>query len=479
VAISWKSSGAPVLTLPRVEADPFVERSRSLREALAESPWPLRLGACLLVLGSAWPAPLGTISGLTITGDRVFGLVALAGLGVLAVGGRLRWTRVHTALAAFVAVQVLATAINARTWSQGPKFVTIYVLGFACFALTAECARGPDGRRWLVGAWIGLGAVLSVLGTLTAGLANLYQRPFWGTGGVQPLYPSTEYERILFGARVTFNEWNLFSSFLLIPFALALWSWRRDAAPRWRLVAALVAIFFGLVHGLTRAAWVSMIAIVAFWWRARRARSWQVVALVAMLAVAGVVQAGSIGATPIWARLFEHNSNLLHRMIINRVTVESWLELPVSVPEARYFGPEQAAPDAPGLLGAAQNIFLGHGAGSVNRLSIVFPDVGRVDRIWNGNVVLFMLHDSGVLGLAALLGVVGVIAWRARRAMARGVDPEASALIVPLLASGAALCFAYQFTHGLWLMYPYVYLGLLTAVVESAAEDRGGGTTGP
>jgi hypothetical protein len=37
---------------------------------------------------------------------------------------------------------------------------------------------------------------------------------------------------------------------------------------------------------------------------------------------------------------------------------------------------------------------------------------------------------------------------------------------VPLLVAGAALCFAYQFTHGLWLMYPYVYLGLLTAATD-------------
>lgn len=50
------------------------------------------------------------------------------------------------------------------------------------------------------------------------------------------------------------------------------------------------------------------------------------------------------------------------------------------------------------------------------------------------------------------------------RCDAGGATPS---LTVPLLASGGALCFAYQFTHGLWLMYPYVYLGFLTAVTET------------
>jgi hypothetical protein len=470
VAIATPPGTARVLTIFR--AEPWrADHARSVVLSL----WWWRLGAVLLILGSAWPAPLGTISGLTITGDRILGLTALAALAALAVAGRLHWTGVHTVLALFVGAQALTTAFNAPTWTQGPKFVTVYLLGFACFALAAECARGLDGRRWLTGAWIGVAAALSLVGTVSAVLSNVYQQPFWGSGGAQPLFPDTGYERILYGARATFNEWNLFSSFLLIAFSVALWAWRRDAACHWRL-AVLVAMVFGLVNGITRATWLSMLAIVALWGWKRRPRSRQAVVfsalLVGMLGAALLVQAYSLGAMPIRARLFEQPSNITHRMVINRVTVDSWLERPVSEPEARYSAAERVVSGTPGFLGTVRNVVLGHGAGSVNRLSIVFPVAGRVYRIWNGNVVLFMLHDSGVLGLAALLGVVAVIVWQARRVITRGADEETSLLIVPLLASGAALCFAYQFTHGLWLMYPYVYLGLLTAVLE--ARDAGG-----
>jgi hypothetical protein len=473
VAIASPAGTAPAITTPRATA----QRGEQA-QSVALSTWSWRICAVLLILGSAWPAPVGTISGLTITGDRVLGVLALLSLVVVALAGRLHWTPVHTALSAFVGVQLLTTAINAGTWVPGPKFVTIYVLGFACFALARECARERDGRRWLTGAWIMVAAALSVVGTVSAALSNLYQQPFWGSGGAQPLFTDTPYERILYGARATFNEWNLFSSFLLIPFSVILWSWDREGGRQWRR-GVLVAMVFGLVNGITRAAWLSTAAIVALCWWQRRQRRQSVkalgVTLVSTVVLALAVQAASLGALPIWSRLFDHPSNLVHRMVINRVTLDSWLELPISGADARYLGSDRAIPGGPGVVSTTQNVLLGHGAGSVNRLSIVFPVAGWVHRIWNGNVVMFVLHDSGVLGLGALLSLVAVIVWRCRRARGSGTEDEAWQLLVPLLASGGALCFAYQFTHGLWLMYPYVFLGLLTAALQDACPSAPAG----
>ena len=435
------------------------DRAGTRTEAIIGPCWLRRVGPLLLIVGSAWAGPLGTVSALTITGDRLLGLAALAVLAVLGVRGRLRWTSVHTALAVFVAVQVLTTALNARAWPQGPKFVTIYLLGFSCFALAAECARGADGQRRTTRAWIAVGVILSVVGTVMGDLSNHYQEPLWGTGEAQSLFPNTEYERVLFGAKVTFNEWNLFSSFLLIPFSLGLWAWRRDTGGQWRLVGALGAMIFGLVAGIMRAAWLSMAGIIALWCRLRRPRARQVAALGLMYGGALLVQALALGAIPLWSRLFEQRSNIEHRFAIDRVTVESWLAQPV--------------PGRLGLVLATQTLLLGHGAGSVNRLSMVFPRVGRVQRIWNGNLVLFVLHDSGLLGLATLVWLFALVCRRAAPAIRRDAGRAAPSLTVPLLASGGALCFAYQFTHGLWLMYPYVYLGFLTAVTETGSDESG------
>jgi len=411
-----------------------------------------RVGSLVLLAASAWSAPLGSLLAITVTGDRLLGLAALVVLVVLGVRGRLRWTSVHTALAIFVGAQLVTTAVNARAWPQGLKFVTVYVLGFSCFALAAECTRGIDGQRWMMKVWIAVAVVASVVGTVLADLSNLYQQPLWGTGAAQLLFPDTAYEHILYGAKVTFNEWNLFGSFLLIPFALGLWAWRRDGGGQWPLVAALGVMEFGLVATVTRAAWLGMAGLIALWWTLRRPRWRQVSVLAAILAAAFLLQALALGAVPLWSRIFEQRTNIAHRSAINRVTLDSWIGRPTPGQVER--------PPAP-----APSWLLGHGAGSVNSLPPVIVPEGRILKVWTGNVVLFVLHDSGLVGLAALVGLIVVVLRRAAHTMRRG--DGASALTVPLLTSGAALCFAYQFTHGLWLMYPYVYLGFLTAATET------------
>src|SRR5438128_2044943 len=96
-------------------------------------------------------------------------------LAPLGVRGRMRWTNVHTALAVFVAAQLLAAGGNALAWPQGLKFVTVYILGFSCFALAFECAQGVDGQRWTRTVWIAVAVVLSVVGTIMADLSHFYQ----------------------------------------------------------------------------------------------------------------------------------------------------------------------------------------------------------------------------------------------------------------------------------------------------------------
>ena len=397
----------------------------------------------LLILGSAFTAPLVTIFHLTLTGDRLLGLAALAVVAVLGLARRLRWTSVHSALAVFVGVQMVTSALNARVWPQGLKFMAVYVLGLACFCLAAEWARSVDGQRRLVTGWIAVGATLGVIGTVVSAGANLSQQPLWGAGIVQVLLLDARPPRHVFAGQATFGEWNLLSSFLLIPFTLGLWLWRPDRGPRsWRS-ASMAALVFGLTFGFTRAAWLSMAGLIAFWWRARRPRRQQLAALGAMLALAFLLQAAVVGASPLRFRMGNPllDWNVLARLAISKATIESWQRRPI----------------------------MGHGAGSINRLSAILPDGTRIEKIWNGNFVLFVLHDSGLCGLAALLGMGVVVCGRAARAIGSTADGASSSLAVPVLAAGGALCFAYLFTHGLWLMYSYVYLGLLTAATDPGA----------
>lgn len=424
-----------------------------------------RAGLFLLIFGSAVTAPLLDVSGITFTGDRLLGLVALAVTVFLAFSGRIRWTPIHGALAAFVGVQVMTSLANATVWPQGLKFVGIYLLGFACFSLTAEWTAHPEPRDWAVRVWIVVGAILGLLGSLSAFISNLWQIPLWGSGAAQMFRTSQGIEKLVFAGKASFAEWNLLSSFLLIPFALGLWAWTGSGRGRWRRpwdIVVLGAIVFGLVFGLTRAAWVSMAGLIVLWWWAKRPRWRQVGTLFFIIALAFVVQAVAVGSwshrvkpgsvlqlpsvksSPLFFRVVEpigtlNDSTIVGRARISRVTIQSWLERP----------------------------FVGHGAGSSNRLSLVLPSGKRIANLWEGNLGLFVLHDSGLLGLAALLGLIGVMGRVGWRAVRTREDEAWRSVAVPLLGVGACLLFAYTFTHGMWSMYPYLYLGLLTATLSA------------
>ena len=385
-----------------------------------------------------------------MTGDRLLGLAAAVAVAVIAVRGGLSWTPVHSALAVFAAVQMLTSMLAAPTWPQGPKFACVYVLGFACFALAAAWARGGDGARQGARTWVAVGAVLGVAGALIGFFSNLWRTGLLGSGAA--LILRSEPPQVVFAAKVTFQEWNLYSSFLVVAFALALWSWGSDTTGRrrgWGGVVSVGGIAQGLVFGLTRAAWVDMAALAAFWVWARRPAGRRVAALLLLVGLGLLLQAVAIRASPLSFRVLEpvkagRDRNVAGRIAISRATIASWRERPL----------------------------LGKGAGSNNGLEVRTADGGYLREPWNGNAVLFVLHDSGVLGLAAFVALLAVVASGGWRALRRGAGEAPGSVLVPLLAAGVALLFAYQFTHGLWLMYPYVYLGLLTASMDRGVPGR-------
>jgi MFS family permease len=380
------------------------------------------------------------LGGLHFTGDRLAGVAAIAVLGVVVVRRGLNWTPVHSALLLFTGVQVLTSVLAAPQWPPGPRFASVYVLGFACFALAAAWAADRHGLRQAVRGWIALGAVIGFAGAVLATVANLRGARVWGTGVAQELSLDGGGSVAVFACKVMFIEWNLYSSFLLVAFALALWAWAPGrTAGFWIGWISVAGIVLGLVFGLTRAAWIATGGIALFWLWARRPPARQVGALVLAAALGLLAQAVAIGASPLQFRVMQpiqtlSDRNLSVRGSINRATLESW----------------------------STSRLLGKGAGSTNGLEVR----GAGWKPWNGNLALFVLHDSGLVGAVALAGLLIVAIRTAGSALGRSSD---RAVHVALLAAGVALLWAYQFTHGLWLMYPYVYLGLLTASSHGAA----------
>jgi O-antigen ligase len=400
------------------------------------------LGLVVLVGGSALATPIAWVSGVTMTGDRLLGVAALLTTVALGLGRRVSWTPVHSALALFVAVQGLTALANAPTWPRGLRFVVVYAFGFGCAVVAAELARSAAGLAAAGRVWCLTGAAVGAVAAAIALAATLWQKQLWGTGWALLANPGDR-TLVLYAAKLTFPEWNLLSSFLLVPFALVLWrlqAWTPGA------MAVLGAIAAGLVFGMTRAAWFAAAAMIAVWaWQRRPARR-LLVGLGLIVGLALAAQALTGGASAVVARLVlplatGSDFNLTSRAVINRAAFRSWLESPV----------------------------LGKGAGSTNRLRAELPQGEIVRRLWTGNLVLFVLHDSGVLGLAAFLALIGVTARQVAVAAARGAARWRE-MGPPLLVSGIALLWAWQFTHALWLMYPYVHLGLLIASTRADGD---------
>jgi O-antigen ligase len=266
-------------------------------------------------------------------------------------------------------------------------------------------------------------------------------------------------DTLAYRARGAMSEPNLFGSLLLVPFAVALWRWIGPPHVAKRPGAAALALSVGLVFAATRAAWVA--ALVVAWLsplrRRMRGRQLRQLALGAaaaaglLLASDLVLRQGSLRATSLYDRLVPGEGTgfdgpLDVRLAELRAGLSSWRESP----------------------------WFGHGAGSGKMLTQYVH--GRRwtfvrTEPWISNGILFILHDSGLVGLALFVvaaGAVGRQWWRARAQMGdldARIDHEA------LGAGLAAVLLAWQATHGLWQMYGYLYLGLLLAMSRFAKHE--------
>ncbi|HXJ81941.1 MAG TPA: O-antigen ligase family protein [Candidatus Methylomirabilis sp.] len=409
-----------------------------------------RLVIATLIVVSMFTDPFARVATVALTGDRVLGLAALVALPILLARRRHAWTAIHTALGIFVVVQILTSLANVGTWPSGLRFVSIYPMGFACFALTVQCAGAPDVRRFAIRLLVVTGAIVGLIAALAAGLANLWGSRLRGSREMV-IMPDA---RPIFVGRVMFREQNFLGSFLLLPFTLELWAPRSISVTLMRArtsVWQLVAIVFGIVFSFTRAAWLAAAAIIGLWWCSVRPRGRTLFAIVAIAIIATAVLVMTMGTAPLVVRSTKIvtgvDRTLGTRVLVDRAVLRSSLEHPL----------------------------IGQGAGSVNRLWVLGLRKRTVEQPWTGNMELHVLHDSGFPGLAALVGVGLAVVRAVRRRRAAARDEEWRSVVKPLVIAGLGIFFAFQFTHGLWLMFPYVFLGLLTAALDTSGKDARAG----
>ena len=431
------------------------------------SPALWRVVAYVLIAASAFNGSLGTVLGRFSFRPDWF-LSAGAVLLLISTGP---WRSVEAwrhelrnpvsvGLLAFVLVHVATSVVNAGRWPLGLKFMNVYVLGLAAFLVVLRGIQSRHTFDVAVRLLIAIAVFASVWGGLAAITANMFQLPVVGAGPM--LYLE---DIVVYAGQGGLLEWNILGSFLLTPFALSLWYWSERPPGRFPFRGAALAIVFGLVATQTRAAWLASAAIAFVWLWLRRPTLAAFGSVVGVAVLSTLVFQASLlpalrvgafgdGVHPNLLRLRLLNPlvqgqdyNLRVRQLMNAAVLDDW----------RTSGPV-------GWL-------LGRGSGSTNAIDMIKID-GRpahLDRMWTGNAFLINLHDAGLAGLVVFTGLVTAVARQLRSMLQRARSRQERGLCHALIVSAVSLLFAYQFTHALWQMSTYVFLGLV--VVGSRILD--------
>ncbi|HXJ82113.1 MAG TPA: O-antigen ligase family protein [Candidatus Methylomirabilis sp.] len=422
-----------------------------VRGALMSVSAPRLVLGILLLLATSNRA-LGKVAGLTFRLDLAGGVLAVGVvLAALALRRRVPVNPALLWLGGFVAVQVLSSLIHRALWPQGVKFSLIYVLALASVCAVLILVRDMETARWALGLVVTLAAAETVITVVSAVGGNVRGMSL----------PDLIRQRLNPQVAGAMSEANLFASLLLVPFAVALWRWTGPPRATRFAGAASLVLSTGLAFALTRAAWIGALGIMCLSPLHRRVRRRQLGQLVMVVAAATVLllaldlalHRGALRSTRLYDRLARgavarFDAPLDVRLVEVKAALPSWRESP----------------------------WFGHGVGS-GKLLKQYAHYRQWTYVrqdpWLSNGTIFVLHDSGLVGLTLLVVALGAAARQWWNARARITELNARLDHEALAAGLAAVLLAWQVTHGLWQMYGYLYLGLLLAMSRLGTDGDG------
>jgi len=335
-------------------------------------------------------------------------------------------------LLAYTALNVVSTILFATEKARGLKLDAEIVASVLTYiVLTALIWRKTDLERAMRSIWL--------ITVLEAGLGLLFLIAY--------TVHLTSYGVQLgdFGLPMAYGtawEANIFGSLLLGNFFLMLADYAEGRRSPLH-TAGLIIVLAGIAASLTRTVWIGLLLGVlifaALLVAAKRPGSslLPVVAGLPILGLAGLV-VGS--ATPFAGRILDiinlHSSSASGRFVIFNAALADW----------------------------RHHTLFGSGTGSFN-----FGAAPGQPHPWLPNLFLLTLHDTGLLGLAALLLFLIAFYRFTIRAVRKG--GQESLLIAGCVAGVTALLVAFQTTSGFWFTYPWIVAGIGVAAARMSRAD--------
>jgi len=355
-------------------------------------------------------------------------------------------------LLAYWGTNLLSTLAAGGDVARGLSLDVITLDLIVLYVALVGSLSSPERLIGAVRLWLGVAAVEAVVGALAfalylgrhAAVPGMQLEPVTGA----PMVYGTLYEADIFGSYM--------SAAFLIALALATDETVRHKTPLY-IVCALGAL--GLLLSGARSAWgatvlgaVLLLALLRLGRGGRRTRlalrfTGGLVAVAVVVGV-GLAFAPSSVTHALWARaqgLLNFGSGSGYgRVLLYKVALAEWRAHPL----------------------------LGTGPGS---FSYRLPGDTAPGPAWLPNLTLQVLHDTGVLGLLAMLWLCAAFYVTTVRALWRAPAGLLRTVLGGLIAAITALLIAFQLTPGFTLGYSWALLalGVAASSAVSAAEHTG------
>ena len=252
-------------------------------------------------------------------------------------------------------------------------------------------------------------------------------------------------------------EPNLFGAYAASCAVLFLALYLGNSRHRSACMAGFIVASLATVLSLSRAVLVAF--VFAIFWMVRKTRqvnrrwNWRAIILVPAVALVLLLIVPSIRAV-----LQERFANLFYEGLAEETTV------------TRYIAMGEALQDIPA------HPLLGSGTAS---FQLSFDWAKYVPQwtnnpTWIGNVVVRIVHDTGLVGLALVLGFL-ISIWRLVHQNLHRRTPE-TPILLGLWAGTLLYCISFESTDGSMLVFTWVHLGFLaSATILLPMQDVSGG----
>jgi putative inorganic carbon (HCO3(-)) transporter len=353
-------------------------------------------------------------------------------------------------LAAVLVLNVVATELYSPTKGFSITSILSLMSVWAVYVVVTNCLTTRKELDQFVTSMLVAGLLEATVGIL----AFLLAAAGLNIGGAT--YIAANDLTNAFGAYGTMWEPNIFGGYcaccLLLAMSL-LWTVPHEmSTDRRQLVGAVAATSaLGLLLSFTRGAWLAalislmVLGVIGMRRTGRKLPVRRIVAVVAALVIMFAVALLAPGSAGEFLRYKLENlanpqsQSGLSRLMVSTIALAQWIKHP--------------------WIGLGTYTF------AANAFGASFAQYKEIRMLWISNFVVSALHDTGVIGLAALLGMLVTVIRAGIRASRQWwpVNRPSGAVAMGLTAIVFAIMIASFFSSSLSLGYPWMFMGAIGA----------------